>query len=230
MRNGQSLATALRRRLRRKREDGERGAVLVEAVIVIPVLMLITLGIIEYGSAYQQDAAAASASRAGARVASALSKTDIGCTAPCTDAGTTIASAVSAALQSVGAATPTQMWIYRVEPLDTACGPPSFTACAYKVGYAWSTSLSGGGKGFNSASKLSGSVAWPATAQYACVSTGSNTNLVRGTGPDQIGIWVTMTHTAVTHLFGGNKTLTGQTIMRLEPDVTSSCGATGISG
>jgi Flp pilus assembly protein TadG len=217
MRNGRSLATALRRRLGRARQDGERGAVLVEAVIVIPILMLITLGIIEYGSAYQQDAAVASASRAGARVASAMTTKDFGVTANATDAGIITANAVAAALQSVGSATPKQMWIYRIEPSNSACGPPSFTSCAYKVGYAWNSTT----KLFNTA-ELSGSGSWPATKQFACASTVNPNG--GGTGPDQIGIWVSMTHTAVTHLFGGDKTLTGQTIMRLEPNVDSTCG------
>jgi Flp pilus assembly protein TadG len=216
MGNGETWVARLRRRLGRSRRDGERGAVLVEAVIVIPILMMITLGIIEYGSAYQQDAAVAAASRAGARVASALSKQPFGVTALSTDAGYTTANAVAAALQSVGAATPVQMEIWRVEPGDATCAPPSFTGCAYKVNYQWSTT----NKNFTI---VASATSWPANKQYACVSGTDATDPGATAGPNQIGIWVQMTHKAVTHLFGGNKTLTGTTIMRLEPDVNSDC-------
>jgi hypothetical protein len=210
MRNGQTWAEAVRRRLgRSRRDENQRGAVLIEALIVIPLLMMITLGIIEYGSAYQQDAAVAAASRAGARVASSLSKTDFGVST--TDSGVATAQAVASALQSVGSSTPQKLWIYKVGAAGS--GPPNFTGCTYCVGYGWNPAT----KAFNT-TELAGSQPWPATKQNACP-------LAPAGPPDQIAIWVQMTHNAVTHMFGGSKTLTGQTIMRLEPSASSSCGS-----
>jgi Flp pilus assembly protein TadG len=215
MRNGRIWAALTGRTRGRRLSGNERGAVLIEAVIVIPLLMLITLGIIEYGSAYQQDAAVAAASRAGARVASASSKTPFGVTNTATDSGVVTANAVQAALQSVGSASPVQMEIWRVEPSDATCAPPSFTGCTYKINYQWNASS----KAFTTTASAT---AWPPTKQFACPGTA---NPLGGTGPDQIGIWVQMTHKAVTHMFGGSKTLTGQTIMRLEPNPDSAnCG------
>jgi Flp pilus assembly protein TadG len=218
------LATAVRRRLGRARgEDGERGAVLVEAAIVIPLLMLITLGIIEYGSAYQQDAAVAAASRSGARVASALPKTDFGCTpvTSCsgggTDSAVTVANAVSTALQSVGSAAPQKLVIYDADPDADGNGAPNFTGCTHCMTYTWNTST----KQFNT-TKSSGT-GWLSTGQYACA---ANTNPHGDVGPEAIGVYVQMTHTAVTHLFGGNKTLSGTTVMRFEPNVSSTCANT----
>jgi Flp pilus assembly protein TadG len=182
--------------------------VLIEAVIVIPLLMLITLGIVEYGSAYQQDAAVAQASRAGARVASALSKTDFGVTTANTDGGVATAAAVASALQSVGSGTPQKLWIYKVGAAGS--GPPNFTGCTYCIGYGWNAAT----KSFNT-TELPGSTSWPATKQNSCAAG----------PPDQISIWVQMTHNAVTKLFGGAKTLTGQTTMRLEPTVGTGCAA-----
>lgn len=179
---------------------------LVEAAIVIPILMMITLGIIEYGSAYQQDAAVAAASRAGARVASAMSKTAFSVTTTTSGDGSVVTiQAVQAALQSVGNATPVQMEIYRVQ---SGCTAPSFSGCTYKINFKWNSSTKAWGTPTGTA--------WPATKQYACPT---------GAGPDQIGIWVQMTHKGVTKMFGGDKTLTGTTIMRLEPSPDSStCG------
>ena len=183
---------------------------LIEALIVIPLLMMITLGIIEYGGAYREDATLAGASRAGARVASALTKTDFGVTTTASDSGVATAAAVASVLQSLGSTGPQAVWIYRVEPANAACGPPLFTSCTYKVGYGWDSA----NKRFFT-NELAGSGSWPAIKQYACPS---------APGPDQVGVWVKANHTAVTHMFGSGRTLTGQTVMRLEPDVSSSCG------
>ena len=180
------VAVKRRMGLSRRGRD-ERGAVLVEAAIVIPILMMITLGIIEYGGAYREDSTVAAATRAGARVASALSKTDFGVTTGQTDSGVVTANAVASVLQSLGATAPQQIWIYQVNS-SASCAPPTFSGCTYKIGYGnWSSTS----KSF-STSLLPGSTAWPATKQSACA----------GGTIDQIGIWVTVNHTAVTRMFG----------------------------
>lgn len=212
MRNGR-MWVAVKRRMGlarlgspRRRRD-ERGAVLVEAAIVIPILMMITLGIVEYGGAYRENAAVAGASRAGARVASSLPKTDFGCTAPCSDSAVTVAAAVSSALQSLGSNAPQQLWIYKV---GAAGNTPPFTSCTYCVGYNWiSSSKSFGGTPLGTG--------WTAAKQNACASG----------PPDQIGVYIKVKHTAVTKMFGGDRNLTGTTIMRLEPYVgTLACAST----
>ena len=105
MGNGRFGAAVKRRAAWWRARRDERGAVLVEAIIVIPIMMMITLGIVEYGGAYREDTTIAAASRAGARVASSLEKTEFGtCTgSSCsTDSGVVTAAAVSAQLQSLG--------------------------------------------------------------------------------------------------------------------------------
>jgi Flp pilus assembly protein TadG len=186
--------------------------VLVEAVIVIPILMMITLGIIEYGGAYREDATVATASRTGARTASALPKFDFGCAAgpTCNDAGLTTASAVASALQSLGSTAPQQVWIYDVA--TQGGGPPNFASCTNCVGYNWVPSS----KSFSTTKLGTG---WLGTNQYACPGT--------ATPIDQIGVYVRATHTAITRMFGGNRTLTGTTIMRFEPYVGPISCATG---
>lgn len=210
MRNGRMWVAVKRRiglgRLGSARRGDERGAVLVEAAIVIPILMMITLGIVEYGGAYRENAAVAGASRAGARVASSLPKTDFGCTAPCADSAVTVAAAVSSALQSFGANAPQQLWIYKV---GVAGNTAPFTSCTSCVGYNWdSTSKSFAGPQLGSG--------WTAAQQNACASG----------PPDQIGVYIKVKHTAVTTMFGGDRNLTGNTVMRLEPYVgTQPCAA-----
>ena len=51
------------------RMHGERGAALVEAAIAMPLVILLTFGLIEFSSAYQSSSIATAAARAGARTA-----------------------------------------------------------------------------------------------------------------------------------------------------------------
>ena len=210
MRNGRMWAAVQRRIGRRlgltRRDRDERGAVLVEAAIVIPILMMITLGIIEYGGAYRENAAVAGAARAGARVASSLPKTDFGCASACSaDSAATVAAAVSSALQSFGANAPQQLWIYKAGTGNAA----PFTGCTNCVGYNWDPTS----KSFTGPQLGPG---WAAANQGACASG----------PPDQIGIYIKVNHKAVTSMFGGDRTLTATTIMRLEPYVgTLPCAA-----
>jgi Flp pilus assembly protein TadG len=186
--------------------------VLVEAAIVIPILMMITLGIIEYGGAYREDATVATATRSGARVASSLPKTDFGCVAgpSCSDSALTVSAAVASALQSLGANAPQQVWIYDVA--TDGSGPPNFTGCTNCVGYNWVS----GTKSFSTTKLGTG---WLSSAQNACAGSAGP--------PDQIGVYVRATHTAVTRMFGGNRSLSGNTIMRFEPYVGALTCAAG---
>lgn len=53
----------------------ERGAVLVEAIFVLPVMLVLTFGAIEFGIAYNQKGNLEAATRAGARVGATIFST-----------------------------------------------------------------------------------------------------------------------------------------------------------
>ena len=59
-----------------KRTRSERGAALVEAAITIPILLLISVAIFEFGRAYQTWEVVTNAAREGARVAVLTGQTD----------------------------------------------------------------------------------------------------------------------------------------------------------
>ena len=59
-----------------KRIRSEKGAALVEAAIIMPVIMLISVGIFEFGRAYQTSQVLTNASREGARLAVLEGPTD----------------------------------------------------------------------------------------------------------------------------------------------------------
>jgi Flp pilus assembly protein TadG len=52
-----------------KRMTGEKGAALIEAAITVPIILLISVGIFEFGKAYQTWQVLTNASREGARLA-----------------------------------------------------------------------------------------------------------------------------------------------------------------
>ena len=53
---------------RRWWQPGPRGAALVEAAILLPILVLLTFGAIEYGLIYRDELRLATAARSGARI------------------------------------------------------------------------------------------------------------------------------------------------------------------
>jgi Flp pilus assembly protein TadG len=57
----------------RPRRRGERGAVVVEFALIVPILMMILLGIISAGTVYNQKTSLAHAAREGARYGAILS-------------------------------------------------------------------------------------------------------------------------------------------------------------
>jgi Flp pilus assembly protein TadG len=52
-----------------KRMRSEKGAALIEAAITVPIILLISVGIFEFGRAYQTQQVLTNASREGARIA-----------------------------------------------------------------------------------------------------------------------------------------------------------------
>jgi len=66
-------ALAARRPRRLLRRD-ERGAAMVEFALILPLILLLTFGAIDFGFAFSDAAGIKSATRSGARIGSALSK------------------------------------------------------------------------------------------------------------------------------------------------------------
>ena len=59
-----------------KRMKGEKGAALLEAAITVPIILLISVGIFEFGRAYQTWQVLTNAAREGARMAVISGTTD----------------------------------------------------------------------------------------------------------------------------------------------------------
>jgi hypothetical protein len=135
----------------RRRGRGERGAVLVEAAIILPVLLLIVLGIVEYSLAFKNSLSITSATRSGARTASAQPRD--------ADFSLHTAEAVRTALAAIDRSSPQVLWIYEAN----ASGMPdsgNFSTCSQCNRYSW-----------NGTDWTNDYTGWTASEQDACSGT-----------------------------------------------------------
>lgn len=195
-------------RARRAARD-ERGSVLVEAAIVIPLLILLTFGAIEYGIAFRDSASVASSTRAGARIASALTSADDVCapgTLNCTAFAENVSLSVSDSLKDLTTAEPELLIIYRAGPDGDVIGPKDVN-CTDCYVYKW-----------DSASKTwfnqNAANPWTRAERLA--------DACSGTLPS-VGVYVQAGQPALTRLFGPSRTFHHKTAMRLEPPAGDQC-------
>jgi len=183
---------------RRRRGRGERGAVAVEFALLLPLLAVLTFGLIEFSSAYHDKSALADAARSGARIGSAE---------PITSSyATDVASAVDAAVTSLPSDSPQELWVYKANAAGYPGSSSSFTSCSTDcIKYTWNK----GSKSFGSPQG-----GWPASSHQVC------------TQPyDEIGVYLKAKHHFVTGFFGADMALTDHAVFRLEPVAASNCAS-----
>jgi hypothetical protein len=182
-----------RQRTRRRctPDPDDRGVAVVEAAIILPVLLLLIVGIIEFGLAFKDQLAITSAVRAGARIASAEPRI----ATFATDAAEQVARE-GAAVDMSGVQ---EMWVYKADstghPLGAGGGFGSCTSSCIR--FTWSAAA----KTFV---QTGGS--WPADTQDACQGE-----------QDSVGVYLKVKHLAVTNAIFSSLGLDSYTVMRLEP-------------
>jgi TadE-like protein len=178
------------------RAADERGSALVEAAIIIPVIIFLTFGCIEFGFAFNEQGTVRSATRAAARAASTQPKAaNAAFEAAAIDA-------LNASANNLVNGEPEFALIYDAqggtfEPTTPSqCG----SDCVY---YDWNGS---------SFTYMSGS--WPPTSRGACPGQS-----------DRVGVFMKVHHEYLTGLFSdAGLGLTARTIMALEPSAGATCG------
>jgi len=183
------------------RRARERGATLVEAAIIMPVLLLVVIAIMEYGLAFKDYLTVSYLSREGARIgalagddptADCAILTGLGELMTAGDLGRIDYIEIYQADQYTGAQGATNRAVY-VDPNDpTQCNVPA------QVGDGWAVTPIGAG--------------WPPTSRNTAV----------GANPlDIVGVRVVLTRSWITGFgpFSGTATVDESTITRLEPEV-----------
>jgi len=174
---------------------------------VIPVLVVIVLGIMEFGLVFASTSTATQASRSGTRVA-AVQYAAAGTTSQAQRTATdSIAAAVTADLKSLSHAAPVGMTIYLVNPAASDGAPTggfpgdnlSGGCTANCIRYVW-----------NGTKMVYSSGSWP--SPDAC-----------GTTVDSVGVFVQVRHTYISGYIGTSRLVNGRTSMRLEPLPADQC-------
>jgi len=183
------------------RGTAERGAALVESVILLPLILLIVFGIVEFSSAYHDASVASDASRAGGRIASAQARNPA--------YALNAAASVAAALLTLPDDAPQELWIYRANEDGYPGTGDDFTTCTEKcLKYTWDPTARDWDY-----SAVAGS--WDASTHQVCAEPF-----------DQIGIYVRIAHEFVTPLFGTSIELDDHSVFRFEPTPSAVCSST----
>lgn len=197
--------------------DRQRGQSLVEFALILPVLLMLLLGLIEFGFVFAHHQGLEYATREGARTASALANGQNGQNgAPVATACTTIDDQVIAAVQRVITGTGSLLVLgnisqIRIYKYDDATGAPATPAANYVN--VWTPVSSGGAVVDGTALKFARtSGTWNACTR------------LNGLTPDSVGVDVTYSYTFVTGLgsllrWAGVTTLSmkDNTVMVLNP-------------
>lgn len=200
---------------------GQRGAVLIEAAIVLPVIISIIIGIIEFGLLYANYSTMIAASRSGSRMGTiTYSQAPIGGTETTQQSAALqqIVDTTTRDLKVLNNAQPIGMVIYKVDN-NSAKGAPfggfpgdnmsggCTTSC---IRYLWNSST----KKF----VRQGTGSWPNPQRCMTNATVNAKDTI-----DSIGVFVQIKHNYLTGLIGQTRTLSGHSITRLEPVPSESC-------
>jgi Flp pilus assembly protein TadG len=179
------------------RGTDDSGAVAVEAALIIPVLVVLLFGIIEFSWLLKDHVAATSLVRAGVRTASSEPRN----ASFLNDTQTTMEIAGSALPKNAYE----ELWIYKAQTSGANAGHPTgdsdWSTCGVKcVRYAWDTHgnwVPTGGGG------------WDVTTINACP--GST---------DSVGVYLKARHTWLTHMFADTSDVADHAVMKFEPIAT----------
>lgn len=182
---------------------------MVEAALILPVIVLLILGIMEFGLLFTSYSTTTAASRSGARLAAtAYSQAGTSTTAQ-DSAAVQIAAATAADLEVLNNAEPLGMVIYKVNTSSTDGAP---------IGGFPGPNMTGGCT--SSCIKFS----YDASTQTFTKTSGSWTNAdACGTVVDSIGVYVQARHTYISGILGSTRDVDGHTVMRLEPLPADQC-------
>jgi Flp pilus assembly protein TadG len=193
----------------RTERRGQQGAVMVEAALILPVIVLLILGILEFGLLFTSYSTTTAASRSGARLAAtAYSQAGTSTTAQ-NSAATQIAAATAADLEVLNNAVPLGMVIYKVDPSSTTGAPIGGYPGANMTGGCTSSCIK---------------YTWNNTTKAFTKTSGSWTNAdACGVAVDSIGVYVQARHSYISGILGQTRDVDGHTVMRLEPLPADQC-------
>ena len=192
----------MRFRVFRKRKNNESGVAIVEMAIVLPLLILLVFGIVEYGLLFKEKLTVASATTSAARTGATMGTRET--------ADIRILEAIEAGLfESVDSSVLISVQIFSAHPTTgaTIAGKVNTYAFTPGVPCRWTPCPDPEDPGFNYGGP------WIPAVRDTTLEPG-------GGGVEVLGIRVQYHHTSVTNLIPGvDRDLTEIARIRLEPDV-----------
>jgi Flp pilus assembly protein TadG len=183
-------------RLTRRAPRQETGVAAVETAIIAPLLLLMVIGIVEFGLYFWNTTYAQTAVSAGARTGVTQARVD--------DYQLAVKASVKAAMSNISAR-PISLTVYKADPTTglpaggTSTSDIS-TCLAECYRFSWNAST----KDWVQAP----SIAWPGSDQAACGPLGHN---------DYLGVAVKFQYQSLTGILLKNQIIFSSTMMRLEP-------------
>jgi hypothetical protein len=178
-----------------------RGAAAVETAIVFPLLVVLFFGILEFGLMFKSSHSISSSTRSGARIASAMPRTD--------GYQLIAADAVAASLRSsVPSGSIDLLTVFKADPVSGRPVGGGYETCSTSCWrFEWDAP--------NHQWRPIPGPTWDAADQAAC---GDLDNT------DYIGVYVRGHYDFATGLFGASRQLEDVSVMRLEPlPLSTSC-------
>ncbi len=203
--------TNLRRRLRDVDGNRQRGAVLVEFVLMAPVLVLIVAAIFEFGLAFRDSMTLSNALRSGARVGSNAGRER--------EADYTILKSVEAAMTEFPTAKIERLIVYKAATSNSAV-PAACLAVSGSGGVNGSCNVYQSSDLGRPLADFTGTTSCTGTSpdRYWCPTARQNQQAL---GADYLGVWMQIRYEYVTNVFPGSGiTIQDRAIMRLEPRLT----------
>jgi Flp pilus assembly protein TadG len=200
--------------LRRRRRAGERGAAMVEMALVLPVLILLVMGVLEFGLAWRASLTVSNALRSATRTAANTGEDRL--------ADYNALTALNSAMAGIDNATILRVIIYEAPANGTvpaSCLTAAATA-ARGVNNLCNVYTTADLAGLATTTNFGGTaVTCVATAwdDKWCPPTEREANPGATGGADYLGIYVEVDYDFSTGLFGDGITIEDRTIMRLEP-------------
>jgi hypothetical protein len=214
-------------RPRRRRGRGEDGAAAVEFAIVVPVLLLLVIGMLEFAFVMRDYLSVSSSVRVGVRIAATGAGAGPG-TCPglpviCTPGNTpALAQAAADAIQQAGTAMPQDfiqyVWVYQANT-DGFPGSATTQAQADAAGCAtvancvvfkWNKTLN---------RFLYDGGTWVSSTINACLNSPN---------AQSVGVFMRANHPYLSRLFGSSISLTDRAVMKFEPLATRECNGLGV--
>ena len=220
---------------RRRRGRGDSGVTAVEFAIVVPILLLLIIGMLEFAFVMRDYLSVSSATRTGVRVAATGAGAGPGtCPGPpviCVGADVpALAQNAVDAIQQAGSAMPQDyvdyVLVYKSNdkgypgsagnttmPTYSQCGVGAYPNC---VAFKWAPSIN--------RFVYSGQGTWPSSGIYACAQQSPSDS-----GPDSVGVYMRATHPYLSGMFGRSLSVTNRAVMQFEPLALKVCNSSGPS-